>query len=441
MQIQPEIQTNLIPPPIKNQKEKRSNALGIALALLLAFGAFFSGFQINGILSQDKQTANIFSIFASEKDIPTPTENIDLEKFWEVWGLLDEKFTSASSTLKISDEDKINGAIKGMVRSFGDPYTVYMPPTESEAFNEDISGNFSGIGMEVGMRDNTITVISPLPDTPAERAGLISGDLIIKIDDISTDGMSIDDAVRKIRGEKGTSVNLTVFRKGDTEFRKFDVVRDTIIIPTVKTEVKGNVFVLKIFSFNAVAEMKTQEALREFVNSKADTLVLDLRGNPGGYLQSAVAISSFFLPTGKVVVREHFNEHEEEKLYRSSGKTFREFGKKKMIVLIDNGSASASEILAGALKEHEAATIIGTNSFGKGSVQELVDLPSGGALKVTVARWLTPNGLSISDGGLKPDIYINRTPKQRLENIDPQLDAAVDFLHGKEVKSEEAIKE
>lgn len=441
MQNQPENQTELIPPSNKIKREKKGNALGITLALLLAFGAFFSGFQVNGILSDDKQSANIFSIFAAEKDIPTPTENIDLEKFWEVWDLLDEKFTSASSTLKISDEDKVNGAIKGMVRSFGDPYTVYMPPTESEAFNEDISGNFSGIGMEVGMRDNTITVISPLPDTPAEKAGLISGDLIIKIDDINTDGMSIDDAVRKIRGEKGTSVNLTVFRKGDTEFRKFTVVRDTIIIPTVKTEVKGNVFVLKIFSFNAVAEMKTQEALREFVNSKADTLVLDLRGNPGGYLQSAVAISSFFLPTGKVVVREHFSENEEEKLYRSSGKTFREFGKKKMVILIDNGSASASEILAGALKEHEAATIIGTNSFGKGSVQELIDLPSGGALKVTIARWLTPNGLSISDGGLKPDIFINRTPQQRLDNIDPQLDAAVDFLHGKDVKSEEVVKE
>ena len=441
MQNQPENQTNLIPPLIKNRQEKKGNALGITLALLLAFGAFFSGFQVNGILTEDKQSASIFSIFAAEKEIPTPTQNIDLEKFWEVWNLLDEKFTSASSTLKISDEDKINGAIKGMVRSFGDPYTVYMPPTESEAFNEDISGNFSGIGMEVGIRDNTITIISPLPDTPAEKAGLISGDLLIKIDDISTEGMSIDDAVRKIRGEKGTSVNLTVFRKGDIEFRKFTIVRDTIVIPTVKTEVKGDVFVLKIFSFNAVAEMKTQEALREFVNSKAETLVLDLRGNPGGYLQSAVAISSFFLPTGKVVVREHFSENEEEKLYRSSGKTFREFGKKKMVVLIDNGSASASEILAGALKEYEAATIIGTNSFGKGSVQELVDLPSGGALKVTVARWLTPNGLSISDGGLKPDIFINRTPQQRLENVDPQLDAAVNFLHGKEIKSEEAIKE
>jgi carboxyl-terminal processing protease len=419
---------------------KRSSVLGVTLAIALAVGAFFSGMQVNTVLGTapgDGQTASIFSLFVRGNE-PVVEEVVrpDMSEFWHIWDLLDERFIAASSTETMTNEDKIYGAIQGLVAAYGDPYTVFLPPKESAAFAEDISGNFSGIGMEVGNRDGVITVIAPLVDTPAERAGLVAGDLIIKINGESTEGMSIDEAVRRIRGEKGTEVVLSIYREGDLEIRDISVIRDTITIPTVKTEQRGDTFIINLYSFNAVAEMKMQDALREYEESDASMLMLDLRGNPGGYLQSAVAIASFFLPTGKVVVKEQHGDAIADKLYRSAGHTLGEQAPEKIVVLMDNGSASASEILAGALSEHGYATLIGTNTFGKGSVQELVEVEKGAALKVTIARWLTPNGRSISDGGLTPDIVIKRTPEQRLNNEDPQLEAALKFLAGEEVVSE-----
>lgn len=412
---------------------RRSSVLGVTLALLLAVGAFFGGLQADKLISANAQTASIFSFFSKPE---VKANEVDLSEFWHVWNLLDERFISASSTMTVSAEDKMYGAIQGLVKSYGDPYTVFLPPVASEAFAEDISGNFSGIGMEVGNRDGAITVIAPLKDTPADRAGLATGDIIVKIDETSTEGMSIDDAVRRIRGEKGTVVKLSIYREGDLEFRDIEVTRDTIDIPTVKTEQKGDDFIISLYSFNALSEVKMQEALKDYVKSDASNIVLDLRGNPGGYLQSAVAIGGYFLPTGKVVVRERESEEGKEKLYRSQGKTLQDRTPKKMVVLVDNGSASASEILAGALQEHGYATLIGVNTFGKGSVQELIPIDDGSSLKVTIARWFTPNGVSISDGGLTPDIIIKRTPEQRMEGVDPQMEAAIKFLDGETVESE-----
>jgi len=212
--------------------------------------------------------------------------------------------------------------------------------------------------------------------------------------------------------------------------KKIDVVRAKIEIPTVKTEIKDDVFIITLYSFNAIAETKMQSALREYVNSHAKKLILDMRGNPGGFLQSAVAIASYIMPAGEVVLRENFGDSRAEQVYRSNGKTIKHLTPQGMVILIDGGSASAAEILAGALSQHNYATLIGQNSFGKGSVQELIDLKSGAALKVTIARWLTPNGTSISNGGIAPDISVIRTPEQRLANEDPQLQTALDFLHG-----------
>lgn len=414
---------------------KKSNGLGILLALILAVGSFFSGIQVDALIAKEEQTASLFSFFGVNAAPVTPGE-VDLSQFWEVWNLLDEKFIAASSTDTLTAEEKMNGAISGLVATYDDPYTVFLPPVESAAFAEDISGNFSGIGMEVGIRDNVVTVIAPLPETPAERAGLLAGDLILKIDGESTEGMRIDEAVNMIRGEKGTSVVLSIYREGDLEIKEISVTRDTISVPTVVTEIVDGIFIIKLYSFNAISEMKFQEALREYVESGAESIVLDMRGNPGGYLQSAVTIASYFLPTGKVVVRESYGGNEEEKVYRSQGRTLREFTPKKMVVLVDNGSASASEILAGALKEQGVATVIGVDTFGKGSVQELIPLPDGSSVKITVARWLTPEGVSISESGLKPDIYIKRTPQQRLDNVDPQQEAALRFIKGETVESE-----
>ena len=397
--------------------------LGIGLAILLATGAFFSGVQFGSGGSMQASLGGLFS------NGSTPDESVELAEFWQVWNLLDDKFVSASSTDPLSNEERVRGAIKGLVSAYKDPYTVFLPPEDASKFEEDISGNFSGVGMEVGIHEGVVAVIAPLPDSPAEKAGILAGDLIIRIDGATTEGMSIDEAVDLIRGEEGTTVTLTILREGSAELKEIAIVRATINIPTIDTELKDGAFVIRLYSFNALAEAEMQRALREYVESGTKKLVLDLRGNPGGYLQGAVSIASYFLDTGKVVVRENFGDGSDEQLYRSTGKTLRNFAPEKMVVLVDGGSASASEILAGALQEHGVATLIGAQTFGKGSVQELVRLGRGSSLKVTVARWLTPNGTSISDGGLTPDQVVERTAEDFEAGRDPQLDAAIEFIN------------
>lgn len=421
----------------EGQDNKKYSLLGVALTLMLVAAGFFSGFQI-GTTSDDgaSMEANVFSFFSSSPKA-TPNQDVSLDQFWRVWNLMEEKYVTEGEESLLSDEERIEGAINGLVASYNDPYSVYLPKVESEEFNQNISGNFGGVGMEVGMREGLITVIAPLPSTPAERSGILSGDVIVRIDDRSTERMSIDEAVRLIRGEKGTTVTLSIFRDGENELLEIDVLRDIISIPTIDTEIDGDVFIISLYSFNAVSEKLMQDALREYVQSGTKKMILDLRGNPGGFLQTANAISSFFLPTGKVILRENFGSGRSEVVYRSQGKVLHQFAPEEMVVLIDQGSASASEILAGALQEHGVATLIGETTFGKGSVQELVSLPGGSSLKVTVARWMTPNGRSISEGGLDPDITIERTAQDRIDEKDPQLEGALAWIRGQREQFEQ----
>lgn len=440
--MQPTSQSNQnLPPELRKTSPSENNRwlLACALALALAGGAFFSGLYIGQVkmTSNDTQSASIFSIFLpkSTASVAADTSRPQLDEFWRIWDLLDEKFAVTSST-SISTEAKLQGAIDGLVNAYGDPYTVYFPPTDAQAFDENISGNFSGVGMEVGLQEGLVTVIAPLKETPAERAGILAGDVVVKIDERSTEGMQIDEAVSLIRGERGTVVTLQIYREGEFDFLTIPITRDTINIPTVKTDLAGDTFTIALYSFNAVAEEQVRNALVEYGKSGAKTLILDLRGNPGGFLQSAVAIGDYFLPAGKIIVKEEFSDQTESKVFRSRGRQIGSFTPKNLVVLVDNGSASASEILAGALKDHGVATIIGSQTFGKGSVQELVKLENGSSLKVTVARWVTPNNTSISEGGLQPDILISRTPEQRKNEEDPQKDAALKFLRGETVVSE-----
>lgn len=423
---------------IKPIPPRRNGAryFGLGLTIFLMAAAFFSGFHVG---TEGRMQAGLSSLFAQQVD--TPKDGVDLSEFWRVWNLLENKFVSGTTTENLSDLDRVRGAIDGLVGSYGDPYTVYLPPVEAAAFEEDISGNFGGVGMEVGMRDNMVTVIAPLPDTPAERAGLIAGDKVVKIDGKSTDDMTIDAAVKLIRGEVGTDVVLTIYREGETEFRDITITRGLIDIPTIDTEVRDDVFIISLYSFNALSEPKMQEALREYMQSGKTKLIVDLRDNPGGFLQSAVSIASYFLPAGRVVVEENFGGEREDVLYRSSGKELRDFTPEDVVVLVNRGSASASEILAGALKAHSKATVMGETTFGKGSVQELVELDDGASLKVTVARWLTPDGTSISEGGLDPDIEVVRTPQMVMDGEDPQLTAAIEFLSGIYVSPEPEMAE
>jgi carboxyl-terminal processing protease len=352
----------------------------------------------------------------------------DFGVFWEVWRTLDERFVSVSGT-STPPQERVWGAVSGMVNALNDPYTVFLPPDDSELFEEEITGNFGGVGMEIGERDGTLTVIAPLKNSPAERAGVRAGDAIIQIDGMPAGNLTVDDAVHRIRGELGTRITLTLFREGREEPFTIDIIREVIHIPTIETEHRPDgIFIIRLFNFNASAANEFRDALREFVVSGTRKLVLDLRGNPGGFLGGAVDIASWFLPSGKIVVQESFDGRGGEgRAHRSRG--YNIFSSDlRMIILVDGGSASASEILAGALREHGIARLVGTRTFGKGSVQELIKITPETSLKVTVAEWLTPDGTSISDGGLEPDVVVERTLADFEAGRDPQMDTAVQLL-------------
>ena len=353
----------------------------------------------------------------------------DMNAFWTTWKLLDQKFVYTNKDAeKIDDKDKLWGAIQGLAASYGDPYTVFMPPEESESFENDISGNFEGVGMELAVKEKNIVVVAPLKGTPAYKAGVKKGDVLISVDGKNIVGSSLDEAIKLIRGKAGTDVVLTFAREGAILPVEIKITRGIIDVPTADTEIKGDVFVIKLYNFYALSSDKFRLALREFVESGNHKLILDLRGNPGGYLESAVDMASWFLPLGKIVVRENFGPDIEEQIYRSKG--YDVFTNNlKMIILADSGSASASEILAGALQEHKIAKIVGTKTFGKGSVQELLKITPDTSLKVTIARWLTPNGTSISDGGLTPDYEVKMTEDDLKSDKDPQLDKAIEILN------------
>ncbi len=375
-----------------------------------------------------------FGYFVGKKDAPTTPlfistsanpNNVDLESFWKVWGILSQKFVGEGQP---EDSEKIYGAIEGLTASYKDPYTVFFPPEESKAFKEEVSGAFEGVGMEVGIRDNQLVVVSPIKGNPAEKAGIHAGDKIVKIDGKDSLNLAVDQAIKLIRGKKGTAVVLTVSREGKKDNLEIKIVRDVINIPTVDYELrKDGIYVIKLYNFSEISFGKFREALRAFVDSGSDKLILDLRNNPGGYLESAVDIASWFLAPGKIVVREDSGDAKNEKTHRSSG--YNIFNDKlKMLILVNGGSASASEILAGALRDHGKARIIGEKTFGKGSVQELIQISDKTSLKVTIARWLTPNGVSISKQGIVPDIEVKMTQDQYAKEGDIQLEKAAEIL-------------
>ncbi len=422
---------------MKSLSDFFSTIIGKIVAGVVVVVLMLSIFEV-GVLSGRQQLLTSGPIAAGviNKTDSQPAD-VDFSIFWKTWAQIDEKYvpTKHASTTPIvnaTNQDRVYGAIKGMVDSLGDPYTVFFPPAESAIFQSEISGNFEGVGMELGQKDGVLTVISALKGTPADKAGLKSGDKILKIDATVTNDMSIDEAVKMIRGKKGTTVVFSVFRDGAKKPMDISVVRDTIDIPTLETEKVGSdVFVIRVFSFTADAPNLFRNALRQFIMSGADKLVLDLRGNPGGYLDAAVDMSSWFLPSGKTIVQEDYGVKSGKPTDVVRSKGYNVFNDNlKMVILIDGGSASASEIMAGALHEQGKAKLVGTQSFGKGSVQELIPVTPDTNLKVTIARWLTPNGLSISANGLTPD-YIVKIPDDLVltKDNDPQMLKAIDLLH------------
>ena len=427
---------------LKNMESKSfwSNKYKIITLIILSSGSlfcfgFYLGFEINPSHISPPQ-----SLINSENEL---SSKVDFSPFWKAWQVLDEKFvptkvsTSTSDTATSTIQNRVWGAIEGLTGSLGDPYTVFFPPEESKSFETEISGNFEGVGMELGIKDDILTVVAPLKGNSAERAGILAGDKILMIDNQSTISMRVDKAVKLIRGKVGTKVKITVVREGKKEPIEFVLTREVINIPTVDTEVKGGkmsggkmidgIFIIKLYNFYSTSPNLFRGALREFIESNSDKLILDLRGNPGGYLEAAVDMASWFLPVGKVVVSEDFGKNAPAQIYRSKG--YNIFNSNlKMVILADNGSASASEILAGALREHGIAKIVGTKTFGKGSVQEVVKITPDTSLKVTIARWLTPLGNSISENGLIPDIEVKITQEDLNKGKDLQTEKAIEVL-------------
>ena len=399
---------------------KNSKYLVLAIAMSLAFGYYTGSKNIipkifaqnitTDMVLENKYNASGTSNFFDKK---IEINNSDL--FNEVKNSLDSKFVSWKATYTPpTAKDFENSIISGYVSAYKDPYTQYFPPTEAKIFKDQVKGSFGGVGMEVGNKDGFITVIAPLKDTPSMRAGIKSGDIILKVDDKDISGMSTEQAVGLIRGEIGTEVRVTIISKTSKTPKEIKIKREEIKIPTIDTKLISGVFIISLYSFTAESPELFKNALIRFVESKSNKLVIDLRGNPGGYLDAAVEIASFFLPQGKVIVSEKGSDPSKDVELRSKG--YNVLGDNlKLYIIVDEGSASASEILAGALQDQKVAKVYGQKSYGKGSVQELIDLKNGGSLKVTIAKWFTPNGRSITEEKIVPDFVVTRSATTTLD--------------------------
>ena len=393
----------------------KSVIANLVTIVVVLFVGFVIGYKINTV------TVSEGVVFNSEP------ADANLETFWRVWDLLENKYPFEEN--KPPTDDKIYGAIQGLTGSYNDPHTMFLEPKEAKTFNEDVDGEFSGAGMEVGMREDMLVVIAPLKDSPAEKAGIKAGDAIVAIDEESTVGMHIDEAVQLIRGKKGTDVVLNIARESETDFIDITITRDTIIVPTLDAEIiHDDIFKISLYGFSANAARDFNKAMLDFVDSDATSMIIDVRNNPGGFLAVAIDIISFFVPQDKVVMVEDFGSEREEEEYVSKGFPTLAGKDFDVVVLVDGGSASASEILAGALSENDVATLVGEQTFGKGSVQELIHLPDKSSIKITVARWLTPKGVSIEENGLTPDHIVEYTIDDHENGRDPQLEKAIELL-------------
>lgn len=403
-----------------HNKSKKSRS-GRFIFLFLALVAFYAVFSFGYSLGQKGKSVGL-GVGPKEvknTEVGKP-DSLDFSLYWEAWNKLKQKSVSDPDSKKM-----IYGSISGMLSSVDDPYTVFFSPEDNKRFREDIQGEFDGIGIELISKDNLPTVVAPLSGSPAEKAGMKSGDIIIEVDSTKTEGLNFNEVISKIRGKKGTKVNIKVVRQGKDEPISFDVERDTIVVKSVQWDTKNiegkKYSVVKINQFGDDTDSLFEQYIDAVIKDKPEGIIVDLRNNPGGYLESAVNLSSYFLDGGIVVAEKDRSGQQKE--YKVTKKArLKNF---KTVVLVNNGSASASEIFAGALQDRKAAKIIGEKSFGKGSVQELIELSDSSAVKITVAKWLTPNGRAINGEGITPDIVLKASDDVKDDN---QLNRAIEFL-------------
>lgn len=346
--------------------------------------------------------------------------DVDFDLFWEVWDLVRSEYVEQD----VPDKQLFYGALKGLLGGLEDPYSSFFTPRMAEEFSQELAGTFFGIGAEIGLDENgNIVVIAPLPDTPAERAGILAGDRILFVGNTDTTGLTVNEAVQLIRGEKGTEVVLTLSRDNSEPF-EVPITRDEITIKSVTWELRDDgIGVITVSMFNDDTAALFREASQELIGDGMTSLIVDLRNNPGGLLDSAIDLAGYWVGDDVVVIESTGDDRLELK---ADGVPW--FSETKTVVLVNGGSASASEILAGALQDYDLAEVIGEQTFGKGSVQTYHELSEGSAVKITVAKWLTPLGRSIDQDGITPDMVVSLTQEDFNANKDPQLEAAINFL-------------
>lgn len=400
---------------MKNLKERLSNIFLILTAAIILFGSGYKLGQSRSLPNFQKPTSNV----------QQPVSNFNL--FWDAWSKLEEKYVDKK---KLDSQKMYYGAIKGMVASLDDPYTFFLTPDENKQSKDDLLGKFEGIGAQLGLKNNRIVIIAPLKDSPAEKAGVRAGDFINKVDDAKTNDWTLPQAVSKIRGQKGTKVNLTLERNGKE--LTVTIIRDQILISSVDLTFEKNTALLKLNQFGENTNEEWDKAVSQIYDQwqakKIKGMILDLRDNPGGYLESSVYLASEFLKKGDLVVKQESTVNLSHDYISERDGRLQDI---PVVVLINEGSASASEILAGCLRDHKKAKLVGEKSFGKGSVQEAIDLSQGAGLHVTVAKWILPNGDWINSKGIEPEIKVENKIEEGnslLPENDKQLEKAFEIL-------------
>jgi len=382
-------------------KKNLKNIFAALLVLFLFVTVWTLGF-IHG--SNWGWQANLPSPFEKiiNKEPPLEVPESNMGIFWNTWKVILEKYVGRQD---LDPEKTILGATKGLVESLGDPYSEFLTAEQTKELSEELSGEFFGVGMEIGRQDGYLVVVSPLPGTPAEKAGLKPNDMILSINETDVVNLSTTQAAKLIRGEAGTKVILTIYRSIWNEAKKIELTREKITIPSASWEkVEDNIAYLKIYNFNRPLTFDFYQIALEISFAKPDGLIIDVRNNPGGYLDAVIDISGWFLSNGDIILKEDFGNEEIKSFRVRLGQSL--LKDIPTVVLINEGTASASEILAGALRDNREVKLIGTKTFGKGSVQELVTLEDNNSVKLTISRWLTPKGTIIQDNGLDPDTEV-----------------------------------
>ncbi len=353
-----------------------------------------------------------------------PKVSADFGAFWQAWKMLKDEHIKGAD---LAEQKLVYGAMDGLTRAFDDPNTNFFPPEDGKKFEEDVRGNFGGIGAEIGIRNDVLVIIAPLKDSPAEKAGLRSGDKILKVDDKDTANMKVNDAVKVIRGEIGTKVKLAILRNGWEKPQDFTITRGQIIVPTVEHKIlEGSVAYIRLRSFNENAPGLFYEAMREVLGKGINGLILDLRDDPGGFLEVSVDIAGWFMDPGSTVAVQEFRDPGRTRTFRTVGKGI--LKPVPTVVLVNQGSASASEILAGALRDNLGVKLIGEKTFGKGTVQEVRKLLDGSSLKITISHWKLPKGDLIEKVGIKPDYEVRLSDEDIKSGKDPQLEKAKEVM-------------